>query len=130
MIGLAVEGADLIEGWVKAALAVSEPGFANDHVTIVASGAWTETPVALRALDAQAKLVKTDRPSSVANVLCPSPVLRAVGNTQDKIARGWDFLGRGRQHGIKYSGWRDTYFERLTGHRANKAGDYQGLQRK
>ncbi len=125
MIGLAVEGNDIVDGWVRAARAVSAPGFANDHVTIVASGEWDETPARLRALDLQAKIARTDRPSSVANVLCPVPLLTAAGTAAEKITRGWDFLGRGRQRGIKYSGWRDTYFERLTGHRANRAGDYE-----
>jgi len=125
MMGLAVEGTDIIEGWVRAARAVSATGFANDHVTIVASGEWGETPQKLRALDDEAKLVRTERPSSVANVLCPTPLLSAAGNTRAKIACGWDLLGRGRQQGIKYSGWRDTYFERLTGHRAKKSGDYE-----
>lgn len=125
MIGAAFEGADIIEGWVRAAREVSANGFANDHVTIVASGEWPETPVRLRALDQQARSVNTDRPSAVANVLCPGPLMRAVGNTDAKIARAWDFLGHGRRQGIKYSGWRDTYFERLTGHRAEKAGEYE-----
>jgi hypothetical protein len=125
MIGVAFEAADIIEGWVRAARAISAAGFANDHVTIVASGEWPETAPRLRALDDQANLIKTERPSSVANVLCPAPLLSGVGNTQEKITRGWDFLGRGRQRGIKYSGWRDTYFERLTGHRAIKSGEYE-----
>lgn len=125
MIGLALEGRDIIEGWVRAARAVAAPGFAHDHVTVVASAEWPETPARLRALDGPAKAVRTERPSSVANVLCPAPLLNAPGNTAEKIARGWDFLGRGRQRGIKYSGWRDTYFERLSGHRAKRAGDYE-----
>ena len=125
MIGLAVEGSDIVEGWVRAARAVAAPGFGNDHVTVVASNEWVETPTRLRALDGQARAVKTERPSSVANVLCPVTLMGAPGNTSAKIARGWDFLGRGRQRGIKYSGWRDTYFERLTGHRAKNAGQYE-----
>jgi hypothetical protein len=125
MIGVSFEGVNIIEGWVRAARAVSGNGFSNDHVTIVATGEWPESPLGLRALDGQAKLVKTERPSSVATVLCPSPLMRAAGNTQAKIARAWDFLGRGRQQKLKYSGWRDTYFERLTGHRATAAGQYE-----
>lgn len=127
MIGIAFEGADIIEGWVRAAQAVSARGFANDHVTIVASGEWQETQSGLRSLDDQAKFNGTERPGSVANVLCPAPILSAVGNTQAKIERGWELLGRGRQRGIKYSGWRDTYFERLTGHRARKSGEYEAF---
>ncbi|MFL6759901.1 hypothetical protein [Sphingomonas sp.] len=125
MIGLAIEGLNIIDAWVRAARAFSAPGFANDHIAVVASNEWIETPQRLRALDDQAKAVQTERPSSVANVLCPAPMITAPGNTLAKITRGWEFLGRGRQQDIHYSGWKDTYFERLTGHRAPKAGEYE-----
>jgi hypothetical protein len=55
-------------------------------------------------------------------MLCPSVVLGAAGTAEDKISRGWEFLARGRKKGLVYSGWRDTYFERLTGRHAAKSG--------
>lgn len=127
MIGLAIAGTDIVDGWFRAARAVGHAGFANDHVTIVAEGEWPETPAGLRALDDEARAVGTERPSAVANVLCPSVLMRLAGGTQAKISRAWDLLGRGRQSGIHYSGWGDTYFERLTGHRAHAPGHYEQL---
>jgi hypothetical protein len=116
--GLAIEGPDVVDAWVEAARAVAATGFSNDHISIVATGEWVETPARLRLLDAQADKVRTERPSSVASVLCPTAVFSSQGTTEAKISRGWNFLGRGRRKGLKFSGWRDTYFERLTGHRA------------
>jgi hypothetical protein len=75
-------------------------------------------------LDDAAMLAGTERPSAVANVLCPALVMKAGGSTADKISRGWDYYGRGRQLGLHFSGWRDTYFERLTGRRALGAAHY------
>jgi hypothetical protein len=127
MIGLAIRGQDVIDGWIRAARAVAANGFANDHVTIVAESEWPESAVSLRALDAAANLAGAERPSAVANVLCPSLLLVAAGTSADKIVRAWEYYGRGRQRGIHFSGWRDTYFERLTGHRALSSGNYESI---
>jgi hypothetical protein len=125
MIGLALRGQDIIDAWVRAASAVAANGFAHDHITVVAENEWPESSTSLRALDEEANAVGTERPSSVANVLCPRLLLTAGGGTQAKISRAWDFFGRGRQAGVHLSGWRDTYFERLTGHRATARGHYE-----
>ena len=37
------------------------------------------------------------------------------------MAAGWSLFGRGRRRSLRFSGWRDTYFERLTGHRMDRA---------
>ena len=124
MIGLAVEGVNVVDAWVRAARAVSADGFANDHVTIVAEGEWQDTRASLRLLDLQAKAFGTELPSGVAQVLCPSILFTVQGTTQAKISRGWEFFRRGRKSGAHFSGWRDTYFERLTGHRAIGPGAY------
>jgi hypothetical protein len=128
MIGLAVEGHDIVDGWIQAARAVSATGFANDHITVVADGEWQETKAKLRALDGQASTVPTDFPSGVAQVLCPSVLLTTVGTPETKISRGWEFYRRARESGVQFSGWRDTYFERLTGHRAIGPGQYQSFK--
>ena len=125
MIGLALEGQDVIHGWVRAARAVAADGFANDHITVVAEGEWPESATSLQALDNEAGAIGTERPRGVANVLCPRILLTANGTTEAKISRAWDFFGRARQGGAHLSGWRDTYFERLTGHRATAPGHYE-----
>jgi len=128
MQGLSVSGAHIIDGWVQAARAIAAPGFANDHVTIVADGEWPDTSASLRRLDEEALKVGTERPSAVANMLCPNIVIGAQGTTDEKITRAWDFLGRGRQRGLSYSGWRDTYFERLTGYYSPRPGTYERIK--
>jgi hypothetical protein len=128
MIGLAISGANILNGWVQAARAVASPHFDNDHVTIVADHEWNETPAALRQFDAIALEVGTERPSGVANVLCPRVLLTSAGTTEEKIVRAWDYLGRGRRMGLSYSGWRDTYFERLTGYHAAAPGSYKPIR--
>lgn len=125
MIGLVVDGQDILDGWIRAARAVASTGFANDHVTIVADGQWPESRAKLRALDEQAAVVGTEPPSGVAQMLCPSILLSAAGDTNAKISRGWEFYRRVREAGVHLSGWRDTYFERVTGHRAVGPGEYE-----
>lgn len=122
--GVTISAPDIIAAWVQGARAVAAPGFDADHITIVAGAGWNETPAARRQIDLLATQVGTERPSGVANVLCPAVVLPANGNAAAKISRGWDFLRRGRRSGAHYSGWGDTYFERLTGHRSPAPGQY------
>jgi len=121
--GLTISAANVIDGWIKAAGAVAAPGFNADHITITADAQWQETSAALRELDRIALEIGTERPSGVANMLCPRVVMRPMGTTSEKISRGWEYLARGRRNGLSYSGWRDTYFERLTGHHASKVGN-------
>lgn len=128
MTGLALAGRNVVDAWVKGARAVAGPNFDNDHLTLVAEQEWQESPAALRALDRIADRIGIDRPSGVADVLCPTVIFAAQGSTQQKIARGWNFFGRGRGRGIRFSGWRDTYFERITGHHASAVGAYETLK--
>lgn len=128
MIGLALSGDTVLHAWVAGARALAEPDFRNDHVTLVAENEWQESAKSLRALDQIADRRGTERPSGVADVLCPKAVLVDAGNTLDRIAKGWEFLGRGRRLGLRFSGWRDTYFERLTGHRALPTGAAERLK--
>ncbi|MGQ0589822.1 MAG: hypothetical protein ACT4N8_09870 [Sphingosinicella sp.] len=126
MSGIAVEGDDIIQAWLAGARALLGPS--HDHITLTAEQEWEDSAIARRMLDDVADRVGTERPSGVASVLCPPAVLRGEGATIDKLRRGWRFLGRGRQMGRRYSGWRDTYFERLTGRRAIDANHTQEIK--
>jgi hypothetical protein len=48
-------------------------------------------------------------------VLFPRVVSDAPGPVADKLAAGLALFGRGRSRGLRFSGWRNTYFERLVG---------------
>jgi hypothetical protein len=107
--------ASIIEGWRLAASAVASPAGAN-YITVVTCGnGWNSSPTSIRALDDAARKVNAERPSSVANMLLPRVVQLSTENPAAAIEAGLKTLGRGRSRGLRFSTWRHTYFERLTG---------------
>lgn len=82
----------------------------------------------LARLDVIARAQGLERPSAVAEVLMPRSVLTAAEPADRAIAKGWRLYGRGRRRGVKFSGWRDTYFERLTGTVTLKDGDQEQIK--
>lgn len=73
-------------------------------------------------LNIVAKAIGTERPTSVASVLMPTLVRDNPAVANDAIVEGQKLFGRGRRKGIKFSTWRHTYFERITGAWYDRAG--------
>lgn len=84
-------------------------------LTLSASGASEFTAADLRRVDAAARAVRTETPSSVANMLLPAVVERHAGTVAEATEAGLNLFGRGRRRGRKFSQWQHTYFERLVG---------------
>jgi hypothetical protein len=66
-----------------------------------------------------------DKLKTVVQVLAPSALLDHSIRRTDRYQRAWDMFDRLRARGIKVSGWRDTYFERLT--RINQSNRLEDL---
>lgn len=107
--------ADLVQAWKQATTALANQ--ANTPYVIVTSfgDAWARGKAGLKALDAVARDAGFEAPSSVASVLCPRIVRLSGGSVSEAIESGQIMLGKGRKRGLNFSGWRHTYFERLTG---------------
>ncbi|WP_336986186.1 hypothetical protein [Altererythrobacter aquiaggeris] len=107
--------ADLLEAWKLAtSRLVDEP--TKPYVIVTSFGnAWVGGAEEVGALNIAAKSAGFEAPSSVASVLCPRIVRQAKGSAFDALNAGQVVFGRGRRRGIRYSGWRHTYFERLSG---------------
>lgn len=70
--------------------------------------------VDLARVDGAARSNGAERPSAVARVLMPPSVL--LPNTPEAgIEEGRKIFSRARRRNLRFSGWRETYFERLTG---------------
>lgn len=106
---------NLVEAWKQGCRCLANPpGPSYVLVSSFGSG-WIGGPAHLRTLDAAARKHGFEAPSSVASVLCPSIVRRAAGTVAEALDAGQRMYGRGRTRGLRFSGWRHTYFERLTG---------------
>jgi hypothetical protein len=87
-----------------------------DYVLITGFGsAWQGTDQDRQALDNAARGVGAELPSSVTSMLLPKIVRNSHEDAAAAIDAGQRMMGRGRQRGLKYSSWKHTYFERITG---------------
>lgn len=88
----------------------------GDYVLVTSFGTdWNCNNQDVRRIDSVAKESGFEAPSSVASMLCPKPVMQAAGTASDAIDAGQRTYGRGRRLGLRFSGWRHTYFERISG---------------
>lgn len=110
-----INGLNPVSAWAGAARLLIETPH-PDYMMLVRAGAdWLADAAACRVFDAAAKSVGAETPTSVANMLFPRVVLDHEGAASEAIEAGWRFFARGRRRGLTYSGWQQTYFERLTG---------------
>lgn len=107
--------AHLLNAWKAAASHLATQG--NDEYVIVTSfgTAWNCNIQGVRRIDAAAKDLGLEPPSSVASMLCPKSVMQTTGTASDAIDAAQRTYGRGRSRGIRFSGWKHTYFERISG---------------
>lgn len=116
MSGSLVDALTIPTAWLVAAQRVCEPGEPLSFLVVSAKAGFPAVHEDLRSLDDCARSVGAELPSSVAGVLFPQRVVDSAGPTDQRIKKGWELFGRGRRAGLKFSGWKHTYFERLTGH--------------
>lgn len=106
---------NLLEAW-KAASSWLANEAADHYVLITSFGDGWDLPLgSLSQIDVHARACGFETPSSVAAMLCPRIVRRTAGSVTDALNSGQQLFGRGRKQGLRFSGWRHTYFERLTG---------------
>jgi hypothetical protein len=117
MPGTLIEEPSVVRAWASAAMRICAVGEPPTFMAVSAGAEFVGLPNQLRELDDCADALNAERPSTVAEVLVPSRVLATPGNTAARFMAGWCLLGRARRRGLKFSGWSDTYFERLTGNR-------------
>lgn len=115
MTGHLIDEPSILNAWLSAVSTLAAPGAGPSFLTIAARTGFKATPTQVHALDECASVAGAERPSSVANVLFPRRVSESVGSVDDRLRSGWALFGRGRRSGLKFSGWRHTYFERMTG---------------
>lgn len=105
----------LLEAWKSALAAVSAHGEV-DYLLVTSFGAdWIGTKPERRLLDVAAKSVRAEPPTTVSAMLAPPAISNPALVVEDAIEAGLKTLGRGRRRGLTYSGWKHTYFERLSG---------------
>lgn len=113
---------DLVAAWKEACDLIANQKVV-DYVLVTSFGnAWEGTADQRSALDKAAKAALAETPSSVASMLLPNIVRTSTQAPSDAIEAAQKMLGRGRRKGLSYSGWRHTYFERLTGAWYNRRG--------
>lgn len=118
---------DLISAWKDACDQIANRK-AVDYVLVTGFGSvWEGTNAQRNALDAAARSVGAELPSSVASMLLPKLVRKSTASASTAIEAGQRMMGRGRRRGITYSGWRHTYFERLTGAWYNRRGNKETI---
>ncbi|UOR14675.1 hypothetical protein [Qipengyuania aquimaris] len=106
---------NLIEAWRAASTHLATPS-QNEFIWIVGcETAWQETPQALRKLDSVATAHNFERPSAIANMLFPVAAAAENLSVAEATEKGLELFGRGRAKGLRFSNWRHTYFERLSG---------------
>lgn len=106
---------NMVAAWKDACDQVANRGTVDYVLVTGFENAWQGTNAERQALDAAARSVGAESPSSVASMLLPKVVRTSVKPAAEAIDAGQRMMGRGRQRGLVYSGWRHTYFERLTG---------------
>lgn len=107
---------DLLAAWKLVAGRISSaspPGY----VTVVTfPPTFDVSPNGVRALDIAAEGAGAERPSSVASVLIPLRTYVSKYGPDAAIEAGLQSFGRARRKRVKrFSGWVNTYFERLVG---------------
>lgn len=119
---------DVVEAWKLAGGSLANQS-SNPYVIVTSFGtAWNGGTAGLRSLDAIATLHGFEAPSGVASVLCPKIVRLSTGSVADAIGAGQKLFGKGRTRGIRFSGWRHTYFERLSGAWYDRFGQKQVIK--
>lgn len=120
--------ANLVRAWVQACDLIARQK-AVDYVLVTGFGeAWEATEDQRHALDYAAQLVGAESPSSVASVLLPRIVRLSEDDAATAIENGQRMFGRGRRKGLRFSGWRHTYFERLTGAWYDRLGTKESIK--
>jgi hypothetical protein len=117
----------ILEVWKAAANEVLKPSSSRDFFVLVAGSELDTTDHAVRNLDRVAQIVGAGRPNAVADMILPRAVMHADGPLAARLEAGWAFLGRSRRTGIRFSGWKHTYFERLTRTHALANGTYRSF---
>lgn len=107
-----VSGSSAIHAWWSATAEILEAGF-DEYVMVVEFDSSGTSKASLRAVDLLAAGEGAERPRSVASMLMPQPVIEHPGGASDALSYGLAMLERGRTIGKRYSGWQDTYFERM-----------------
>lgn len=119
--------ADLITAWKDACDQIANRKTV-DYVLVTGFGtAWAATNAQRQALDTAARAVGAESPSSVATMLLPKVVRTSALPASAAIEAGQRMMGRGRRRGLVYSGWRHTYFERLTGAWYDRRGGKEAI---
>lgn len=119
---------DLVEAWKLAGTSLANQA-SNPYVIVTSFGvAWDGGAAGIKALDAVATAHGFEAPSGVASVLCPKIVRRTGGSVSDAIQAGQVVFGKGRARGIRFSGWRHTYFERLSGAWYDRIGNKEVIK--
>lgn len=118
---------DLISAWKDACDQIANRKTV-DYVLVTSFGtAWQGTNADRQAVDVAARSIGAELPSSVASMLLPKVVRTSTASASAAIEAGQKMMGRGRQMGLAYSGWRHTYFERLTGAWYDRKGNKESI---
>ena len=115
MAGVIIDEPSTVQAWATAASYVYGQGPLPTFMAVSAGHALPSGGGPLAQYERIAAINGAERPNSVATVLFPEIVQRTPGTTSAKIQAGLRLFGRGRRRNKRYSGWRHTYFERLTG---------------
>jgi len=116
MVGHIVDEPTVIRAWISAASYLCRPSSPPSHMTVSAGTTGEICRRQLQQLDACAAAAHVEHPSAVANMVLPYSVMTTAGSVTSRLESGWSLLGRARRRGLRFSGWRHTYYERLTGH--------------
>lgn len=112
----------LVAAWADGARFIATEG-RDDFVMVLSSGvAWQPEPANLRRLDQTAQRLAWERPSSVSEMILPAACEAGNHSAADSIELGLLMLGRARRRGVRFSGWKHTYFERLVGQFQDRDG--------
>lgn len=127
MTVITIEADDLLTAWSLASDEIAKKSV--DYIMVVTFGtAWNDTANSRTAVDQQADAVGAERPSSVASMLLPRGVRLSGAALQTAIDDGQRLLGRARRAGLRFSTWRHTYFERITGAWYNRSGNREVIK--
>jgi hypothetical protein len=115
-VGHLIDEPTVIAAWIAGASRLCAPDPHPSFMVVSAGTNATFTRERLRELNSCADAVGAERPSAVAEVLLPMRVLETNGDLATRLDAGWKYFGRGRRRHLRFSSWKHTYFERLTGH--------------
>jgi hypothetical protein len=118
---------DLVAAWKDACDQIANRKTVDYVLVTGFRDAWQGTHAERQALDIAARSVGAESPSSVASMLLPKVVRTSARPASEAIDAGQRMMGRGRRRGLVFSGWRHTYFERLTGAWYNRRGNKEAI---